>query len=299
VRQTALYECLVSVMAGPSEAAVTAPVPEVEVTAAPAGIRGNLLLAEDNLTNQAVALGVLEREGYAVTVVNNGREALEAHANGSFDLILMDCHMPEMDGFEATTKIRERERQSNVKRVPIVALTANAMKQDRDECLNAGMDDHLSKPYGRLQMRDMLNRWMSQAPAKPVAEEAAAPAPAKPAEVLDRQVLEQLSELQTDDKPDLLAQVINLYLDESPKLIQQLKQAASANDASEIVRTAHTLRSSSANVGAIALSRLCGDLEAATQVAATEEANSLLGKVETEYGCVQTALSAELELLAA
>ena len=111
--------------------------------------------------------------------------------------------MPEMDGFEATKKIRESEQHSDSKRIPIIALTANAMTQDREECLNAGMDDHLSKPYGRLQMRDMLNRWMPQ--AAPVQSEVvvlAAQAPAKAAEVLDRQVLNQLSELQTNNQPD-------------------------------------------------------------------------------------------------
>jgi PAS domain S-box-containing protein len=299
VRQTALYECLVSVMRGPTEVVVPAPVVEVE-NAAPAAKRGTLLLAEDNLTNQAVALGVLEREGYNVTVANNGREALEAYANGTFDLILMDCHMPEMDGFEATKHIRERERQSNTARVPIIALTANAMKQDRDECLNAGMDDHLSKPYGRLQMRDMLNRWMPKAPAAEVLVQETAPTvPVQAAAVLDREVLEQLTALQTSEKPDLLAQVINLYLVESPKLIEKLKQAAGASDATEIANTAHTLKSSSANLGATGLTRLCGDIEASARAAATQEASKLVEKVEGEFGCVQAALAAELELLAA
>jgi CheY-like chemotaxis protein len=126
----------------------------------PAKRRGNILLVEDNLINQQVALGILQIQGYNVTVVNNGREALEAHAQGEFDLILMDCHMPEMDGFEATREIRGRERSETGKRVPIVALTANAMAQDREECLNAGMDDHLSKPFTMQTLQDMLRRWM-------------------------------------------------------------------------------------------------------------------------------------------
>ena len=141
-------------------------------SSAPAATRGNILLVEDNLINQQVALGILQIQGYNVTVVNNGSEALDAHAQGAFDLILMDCHMPEMDGFEATREIRARERSSG-KRMPIVALTANAMAQDREACLNAGMDDHLSKPFSMLTLQDMLDRWMPHA-ASTAAE---APAP--------------------------------------------------------------------------------------------------------------------------
>ena len=172
VRQTVLYECLVNVMAGQPQETFAAPAISEPVNTAPAGLRGNILLVEDNLINQQVALGILQIQGYNVTVVNNGREALDACAQGAFDLILMDCHMPEMDGFEATREIRERERASSGKRVPIVALTANAMAQDREECLNAGMDDHLSKPFSMQTLQDMLDRWMPKA----------ASAPAKPAE---------------------------------------------------------------------------------------------------------------------
>src|SRR5712691_915409 len=253
VRQTVLYECLVNVMAGQLQEAVAAPAVREPVNTAPAGIRGNILLVEDNLINQQVALGILQIQGYSVTVANNGREALDAHEQGAFDLILMDCHMPEMDGFEATREIRGRERSSIGKRVPIVALTANAMAQDREECLNAGMDDHLSKPFTMLTLQDRLDRWMPRAAStQSEAAELAAQATAKAAAVLDRQVLDQLSTLL---KPERLARAINLYLVESPKLIKKLKQAAAASDAPEIVRSAHSLKSSSATLGARVLSR--------------------------------------------
>jgi two-component system, sensor histidine kinase and response regulator len=298
VRQTVLYECLVNVIGGQSQEAAAAPAVSEPVNSAPAGIRGNILLVEDNLINQQVALGILQIQGYSVTVVNNGREALDAYAQGGFDLILMDCHMPEMDGFEATREIRERERSIGT-RVPIIALTANAMAQDREECLNVGMDDHLSKPFSMQTLQDMLDRWMPQPSKQSEAAQLAARATAKAAEVLDRQVLDQLSKVRTNGKPELLARVINLYLVESPKLMLKLKQAAGARDAREIARTAHSLKSSSANVGAMVLSRYFEDLEASARRADTQEACNMVAKIEAEHGCVQSALAAQFELLAA
>ena len=295
VRQPALYRCLIGVMANPSEAAALPEVAEAPAAEAPIPIRGNLLLAEDNAINQEVARGVLEIEGYRVTVVNNGREALDAHARGSFDLILMDCQMPEMDGFEATKRIREREERLNAKRVPIIALTANAMNQDREDCLNAGMDDYLSKPYGRLQVRDLLNRWVRQtAPAQAHTDSLADAATAAGGQVLERRALDAIRALQTDDATDLLERLINLYLSDSPKLMRQLKEAAMANNLPEVVRIAHTLRSSSANLGAMGLSRLCQDLEMAARRAAGDEARQLAAQAEAEYAGVHIALTAEL-----
>ena len=284
LRQTALYECLVNVMAGRAQEAVAAPAVSLPKTAAPAGSRGAILVVEDNLINQQVALGILQIQGYSVTVANNGREALDAYAQGAFDLILMDCQMPEMDGFEATVQIRKREQGSGSKRVPIVALTANAMAQDREECLNAGMDDHLAKPFSMQTMQEMLDRWMP----KPAAVEA-----------IDRRMLDQLAALRVGGKPDLLARTINLYLVETPKLIQKLKQAALDNDASAIVRSAHSLKSSSANVGATALSKYCADMEEAGRRADTDQTRSVLANIEAEHERVHAALSLEFELLAA
>jgi len=297
VRQTVLYECLVNVMAGqPHEAVAVQAAPEP--TNVPAtGARGKVLLVEDNLINQQVALGILQIQGYGVTVVNNGREALDAYAQDPFDLILMDCHMPEMDGFEATREIREREKASGT-RVPIVALTANAMAQDREACLSAGMDDHLAKPFSIFTLQNMLDRWMPRASTQPAAAEPAARTPAKGAGVLERQVLDELSKVRTNGKPELLGRVINLYLAESPKLMQKLKQAVAAGDAPEIARCAHSLKSSSANVGAKALSRHCEEIETSARRADTAEAPRTLAKAEAEHGRVQTALAEEVEQLA-
>ena len=195
-------------------------------------------------------------------------------------------------------EIRRREQSSGGKRVPIVALTANAMAQDREECLNAGMDDHLAKPFSMQTMQEMLARWIAPATSiQSQAAELAARDPEQPAEVLDRQVLDGLGALQTNGKPELLARTINLYLVESPKLIQKLKQAAGTNDAPEIVRSAHSLKSSSANVGATVLSRYCGEIEVFARRADTEETRKLFTKIKAEHGRVQSALGVEFELL--
>jgi two-component system sensor histidine kinase/response regulator len=300
VRQTSLYECLVNVMAGAPQETVAEPTVSKPVAAALGDVRGNILLVEDNLINQQVALGILQIQGYNVTVVNNGKEALDAHAQSAFDLILMDCHMPEMDGFEATKEIRGRESSGVAKRVPIVALTANAMAQDREECLNAGMDDHLSKPFSMLTLQNMLDRWMPHAaPAQSQAAESAGRAPVKPAEVIERQVLEQLGKVLTNGKAELLTRVLNLYLTESPKLMHKLKQASAKGEASEIVRNAHSLKSSSANVGAMGLSRYCADIEASARRGDTEEARKIFARIEAEHGRALAALTAEFEQVAA
>jgi len=298
VRQTLLYESLVNAMAGRTQEPVEAPAVSKPASTAPAAVRGNILLVEDNLINQQVALGILQLQGYSVTVAANGREALEALALGSFDLVLMDCHMPEMDGFECTAEIRKREQSLGGKAIPIVALTANAMAQDREECLNAGMDDYLSKPFSMQTLQEMLDRWMPQAGSAQPQVAAPAQVQARGPGILDRQVLDQLGTLRTNGRPELLARTIDLYLVESPKLVQKLKQAASANDAPEIARSAHSLKSCSANVGATLLSRYCADIEASARRSDTKEARKLFARIETEHGRVQSALSAEVELLA-
>ncbi len=296
VRQTVLYECLVNIMAGRPQEALAAPAVSPFAAGMPASKRGNILLVEDNLINQQVAVGILQIQGYTVTVANNGKEALQSYAQGGFDLILMDCHMPEMDGFEATREIRVRERATG-KRLPIIALTANAMAHDREECLQAGMDDHLSKPFSMLKLQEMLDRWMPRpASTQSEAAELAARATAKAAEVVDRQVLDELAKVL---KPDVLARTLHLYLVESPKLVERLKQSVSMADAAQMASSAHSLKSCSANVGAKVLSRYCEHVEAAARRADTEEARRMVANIESEHACVHTALTAEFELLVA
>lgn len=131
--------------------------------------RGDILVAEDERVNQQLLRAMLDGLGYRVTMTNNGSEALEAAAQNRFDLVLMDCQMPVMDGYEATRIIREQEAQRSPPlagqasaRLPIVALTADALKGDRERCLASGFDDYLSKPYTRQQLRDVIQRWLQR-----------------------------------------------------------------------------------------------------------------------------------------
>jgi HPt (histidine-containing phosphotransfer) domain-containing protein len=171
------------------------------------------------------------------------------------------------------------------------------MAQDREECLNAGMDDHLAKPFSMQTMQDMLDRWMPQSATRQ--PQAARPHSEPGDEVLDRQVLGQLGALSSNGKADLLARTIGLYLVESPKLMHKLGQAAAAGDAPEVMRSAHSLKSSSANVGATVLSRHCADIEACARRADTEGARRIFDELEAEHSRVQSALSAEFEQLTA
>jgi CheY-like chemotaxis protein/HPt (histidine-containing phosphotransfer) domain-containing protein len=297
VRQSELYESLVKVMTKEAPHAIEVACAVAEITNEPlAGSRGKILLVEDNLVNQAVALGMLKSlKGFDVVVANNGNEALADYSKGGFDIILMDCHMPELDGFEATMAIRKIEQSGQKRRVPIVALTANAMAQDRQDCLDAGMDDHLAKPLSRKQLQDMLERWLPKPEVStPGLLQDGADANTADADVLDRQVLAQLRDLQSDDDPDLLVRVMRLYTEESPKLLAKLKQACQDGVALEIERASHALKSSSGNIGATELTRLCNDIHSAARASGIGIAREILPRLEAEFARVLNALAGEL-----
>jgi CheY-like chemotaxis protein len=160
VRESHLVTCLKGLLSG----ARPLPVESTPASLPAAKASGLVLVAEDNTVNQKVARLLISKIGYQVEVVSNGREALDALRSREFDLVLMDCQMPEMDGFEATRHIREHFAPE---RGPvIIALTANAMEGEREKCLAVGMDDYLSKPMKPEQLKEMLSHWMSQAASR-------------------------------------------------------------------------------------------------------------------------------------
>jgi len=158
IRQSPLYDCLVTVMGMPTTPTPPTLITRHNVAEVQTQARTRVLVAEDNIVNQKVAVRMLEKLGCRVDVVANGCEALKVLAQCPYDLVLMDCQMPEMDGYAATAAIRAHERQTG-QHLPIIAMTANAMQGDREDCLQAGMDDYVSKPVQPAQLLTMLQKW--------------------------------------------------------------------------------------------------------------------------------------------
>ena len=195
-----------------------------------------VLLAEDNLVNQKLAVRLLEKQGHSIVVAGNGRQALEAIERQPFDLVLMDVQMPEMDGFEATAAIRARERGSG-QHLPILAMTAYAMKGDRERCLEAGMDGYVSKP---IQPREL---WKAIDKLVPAEDRAANEETSATSGVLDRDEIQE----RVGGDMGLLRELIDVFLADCPRLWQNIRDALAQGDAHKLSRAAHTLKGSVGN----------------------------------------------------
>jgi CheY-like chemotaxis protein len=271
---------------------------------APDGAAGApVLLVEDNPVNLEVAVAMLESFGCKVATGINGKEELERYASTEFKLIFMDCQMPEMDGFEATAEIRKLEARSG-RSVPIIALTASAIEGDREQCLASGMDDYLTKPFTAEQMRSVLATWFGGAPLSGTSKNkrdhltlvARAPvdAPSSTDEPIDDRVLDTLAGLQRAGRPGIIARVISLYLQSAPALMNELEEAAASGDTELLRRASHTLKSASANVGAIWLSAHCKELEALARTGSVPDAAVRVATIIEDYRFAEAALTARL-----
>jgi signal transduction histidine kinase/DNA-binding response OmpR family regulator len=230
-----------------------------------------IILAEDHPLNQLVALRMLERLGHRADVAANGREVLARLARAPYDVVLMDVQMPEMNGLEASRAICARWPVSE--RPRIIAMTAEAMEGDRESCLAAGMDDYLVKPVSLDQLRRALGECGPH-----------------PAEALDRNILQQLE--QDLGGAEVLRDVISTFLSGTPGLLTTLRDAAAQGDAAAIQRTAHTLKASSAMLGAHDLSGRCEELERLSRTESVQGAQSRVAVIEALYGAVERALKA-------
>ena len=287
VRQAQLIDCLHKVMGSDvAEPAIA------EVQANPP-LDADVLLVEDSAVNQEVARRMLELAGCRVRVASQGLEALALLEQWPFDLVFMDCHMPEMDGFSATRTIRRRGMASrHGGRLPVIALTANVIKGTEDECLAAGMDDYLAKPFRRDQIQTMVHKWLER-PASPPPSPATAEDTMQtgPSEVLDRVTLDAVRALNSPGSPDLLVHIAGIFRDQAPQFLARIDAAVRTLDGNGLRESAHTLKSSSANVGALGLVALCRQLEELGRSGRPQEAAALLARLHREMERVDAALA--------
>jgi CheY-like chemotaxis protein/HPt (histidine-containing phosphotransfer) domain-containing protein len=254
----------------------------------------SILLAEDNITNQQVALGILKRLGLRADAVADGTEAIRSLETTPYDLVLMDVQMPEMDGFEATRRIRDPRSAVLNHRIPIVAMTAHAMQGDRERCLEAGMDDYVTKPISPQALAEALDRWLPREGAAPLAHVPAGPRAAAPANAgrVDTPMFDSagmMARLMNDQ--ELARVVVNGFLEDAPRLIEALRNCLRAGDAPGTIRQAHTIKGASATVGGEALRAVALEMEKAAIAGDVAAVAARLSDLESEFGRLRDAMS--------
>jgi CheY-like chemotaxis protein/HPt (histidine-containing phosphotransfer) domain-containing protein len=295
-----------------------------------AGRKARILLTEDNITNQQVALGILKKLGLRADAVANGAEALKALQTLPYDLVLMDVQMPVMDGYEATRRIRKLEagsskgeegsskleaRSSKQKilppsafrlqpsafpNIPIIAMTANAMQGDRERCLAAGMNDYVTKPVDPQALAEVLDKWLPKEEGalrtprnvQPDSSAADITSVATQAPIFDKAGM--LSRLLEDE--ELARTVAAGFLDDIPKQIAALNGYLAAGDAPSAERQAHTIKGASANVGGDALCALSFEIEKAGKIGDLAAVKARMAELEAEFGRLQQAMRKELQI---
>ncbi len=317
VRHSWLHDALAKVMGGPalSADAGAGPLPgrpgmgakdtPQSPTRPQAGrSRGRILVVEDNIVNQRVAVRMLEKLGYRVDVAADGREGLDMLSRTPYTAVLMDCQMPEMDGFEATQVIRAHEAtqsqaagQKAPPHIPIIAMTANAMQGDREKCLAAGMDDYIAKPVKLELFEEVLSRWIK--PAAPSSGRAfiETTAPVSPDRALqpplDPTVLADLLALGGEDDPEFLNRAIGCFLRDTPKRLVVVRDAVGQGNARALEQAAHSLKGSCSNIGARQMVALCLALEERGRAGSVKGAETLLAPLENAFDRVRRAVEGD------
>lgn len=284
VKQSELFDVIVSITsnAGPR---ILPPAPATVPESGKSMRSLKILLAEDNLMNQKLASGILARHGHQLTIANNGLEAVAAYQAERFDVILMDVQMPLMDGFAATAAIRELEKVNDTK-TPIVAMTAHALKGDRERCLAAGMDEYLSKPIRSKQLAAILGTLMQNenlpetSPYSPNAE-------SLPVDSL----IDWTTALEgVDGDRELLKSVVEVFLEESQRLFQDLKSAVHAQDTARVRSRGHSLKGAMLGVGAFTTADLAQSLEMGAGDGSLQSMAETLQDLEQKYGRITAEL---------
>lgn len=272
VRQSRLYDCVVNLLMQRPRETEERPAPTPEKKEAEFDESKLILVVEDNPVNQKVAFLQLTELGYAAHAVGNGREALEALSRMPYALVLMDCQMPELDGFQATKIIREREALTG-KHVPIVAMTAHAMAEDRYKCLNAGMDNYISKPVKPSKLKDILALYLSEKAQTPVSQAVTTSPNDEPVNIRD---------LRSRVGGKAVREILETFLSSTASLMEQLDFAVSAHDSDKVHAAAHELAGSCDSISASELAQISRDLE-------TASARADWSKIEQNYPVLKSA----------
>jgi PAS domain S-box-containing protein len=301
VRQSRLHDTLANALAGVAALPPGAAGPGAAGLAggagpAPPARAWRVLVAEDNVVNQKLAVRQLGKLGHHAEAVANGQEVLAALQQAPYDVLLLDCQMPELDGYETARRIRRREAQGGVgpgakPPLRIIAMTAHALAGERDRCLAAGMDDYLSKPVRLEDLRAALERALAQLPPAPAA--APATAPAEDETRLDLDTLRALRALSAPGQPDLVAELVGLFLASAEPLLERMKTALARNEAPALKAAAHSLKGSANNLGARRLAGLCARVEAGAATGALTDAASMVEELGDEFARVRAALLAQ------
>jgi CheY-like chemotaxis protein len=245
----------------------------------PTCLQGRILVAEDNAVNMEVAICHMEKLGLHADMVANGLEAIGALAQIDYDLVLMDCQMPEMDGYAATAQIRRREGTKH--RTPIIAMTANAMRGDRERCIEAGMDDYISKPIDAAELFTVLKRWLPPIETRSGISEAEPASSATP--LADLHVTERLNLFEQEFSAAMVVRLIDKFLPDTAQRLVDLRKAVEAVDAQAVARAAHGLKGSYGNIGSQEAAGVCLQLEQEARSGSVCEAEGRLGRLEESF----------------
>jgi CheY-like chemotaxis protein len=295
IRQTQLIECLIGVTTAPTQRQTRFWVKRggpKETPVKPESTRDakavHVLVAEDNSINQRVALGLLDKLGFRSEAVANGKEVLKALDLVAYDIILMDCQLPELDGYKTTIEIRQREAHRNNgrnKRSYIIAMTAHAARGAREKCVAAGMDDYLSKPVRLTDLGAAMQRALSYLQVSAVTRSGG-----DGEDALDPQAIATLRELRQPGKPDPVAELIEMFLRDTPVRLEEMKAAVAQYDPIRLSAMAHNLKGCASSIGASQMAVLCGELEARADAKSVQSAAHVFKRVEAEFTRVREAL---------
>jgi len=254
--------------------------------APPSASKGRVRVVEDNATNQLVALAILQKIGHQVDVVAGGVDAIDMLRRSDYDIVLMDCEMPNLDGYETTRRIRRESYSARNPHIPIVAMTANAMQGDRERCLAAGMDDYLAKPVEPEKLAEILVKWLRPSKQRESPGLDISPSRLSPLVVFEQQQL--LSRLSGDKA--LAREIIAVFIEDAPQQLEKLKQQITLSDSRQAVACAHNLKGAAATVAAPTLASLCAQIQQAAADGDFPGAAALFKQLEKEFERLKIAI---------